>query len=100
MDHFKCDVLVIGSGAAGLRAAIAAKSMGCDVAVISKGSPGKGTCTILSGGVFAGTPPGESFETHLKQTLKAGRGINQPELVDTLVEEGPIRLQELVKWGT
>ncbi len=99
LDYFKCDVLVIGSGAAGLRAAIAAQSMGCDVAVISKGSPGKGTCTILSGGVFAGTPPGESFETHLKQTLKAGRGINQPELVDTLVEEGPIRLKELMKWG-
>ena len=99
LEHFTCDVLVIGSGAAGLRAGIAAKSLGCDVAIISKGSPGKGTCTILSGGVFAGTPPGESVEAHRKQTLKAGRGINQPELVDILVEEGPIRLQELVKWG-
>ena len=99
MEHFNCDVLVIGSGAAGVRAAIAAKSMNCDVAVISKGSPGKGTCTILSGGVFAGTPQGEPFETHLNQTLKAGRGINQLELVDTLVEEGPLRLKELVKWG-
>jgi len=99
LEHFKCGVLVIGSGAAGLRAAIAAKNMGCDVAVISKGSPGKGTCTILSGGVFAGTPQGKSFETHLQQTLKAGRGVNQPELVDILVKEGPIRLKELVKWG-
>jgi len=99
LEHFDCDVLVIGSGAAGLRAAIAAKNMDCDVAVISKGSPGKGTCTILSGGVFAGTPPGEPFETHLNQTLKAGRGINQLELVDTLVEEGPLRLQELARWG-
>jgi len=99
LEQFSCDVLVIGSGAAGLRAAIAAKNTGCDVAVISKGSPGKGTCTILSGGVFAGTPQGESFEPHLKQTLKAGRGLNQPELVDALVEEGPARLLELVKWG-
>ncbi|CAB1059662.1 Succinate dehydrogenase flavoprotein subunit (EC [Olavius sp. associated proteobacterium Delta 1] len=99
MEHFNCDVLVIGSGAAGVRAAIAAKSMNCDVAVISKGSPGKGTCTILSGGVFAGTPQGEPFETHLNQTLKAGRGINQLELVHILVEEGPLRLKELVKWG-
>jgi succinate dehydrogenase / fumarate reductase flavoprotein subunit len=65
LEHFDCDVLVVGSGAAGLRAAIAAKSMNCDVAVLSKGSPGKGTCTILSGGVFAGTPQGEPFETHL-----------------------------------
>ena len=99
MEQFSFDVLVIGSGAAGLRAAIAAKYTGCDVAVISKGSPGKGTCTILSGGVFAGTPQGESFETHLKQTLKAGRGLNQPELVDALVEDGPGRLLELAKWG-
>ena len=99
MEHFNCDVLVIGSGAAGLRAAIAAKSMNCDVAVISKGSPGKGTCTILSGGVFAGTPQGDSFEILLKQTLKAGRGINQLELLDALVEEGPLRLKELVEWG-
>jgi succinate dehydrogenase/fumarate reductase flavoprotein subunit len=99
LEHVDCDVLVIGSGAAGLRAAIAAKNQNCDVAVISKGSPGKGTCTILSGGVFAGTPPGEPIETHLNQTLKAGRGINQVELVETLVEEGPLRLRELLNWG-
>jgi len=99
LEHFNCDVLVIGSGAAGLRAAIAAKRVNCDVAVISKGSPGKGTCTILSGGVFAGTPPGDSVEILLKQTLKAGRGINQLDLVDTLVDEGPLRLKELVQWG-
>ncbi|MCP4626481.1 MAG: FAD-binding protein [bacterium] len=77
LENFKCDILVIGSGAAGLRAAIAAKSMGCDVVVISKGSPGKGTCTIVSGVVFAGTSPGQPVETHSIQTLNAGRGINQ-----------------------
>jgi len=99
VEPFKCDVLVIGSGAAGLRAAIAAKSLGCDVAVISKHSPGKGTCTILSGGVFAGTPPGAPSADHLQQTLEAGRGINQVALAHALAEEGPRRLQELVKWG-
>jgi len=95
----KFDVLVIGSGAAGLRAAIEARGRGLAVAVLSKGSPGKGTCTILSGGVFAGSRDGESSERHLKQTLQAGRGINQPELVEILVEEGPKRLAELVDWG-
>jgi aspartate oxidase len=99
LEHFGCDVLVIGSGAAGLRAAIAARRMDCDVVVISKGAPGKGSCTILSGGVFAGSPPGEPVKIHLNETLKAGRGINQLELVDTLVEEGPLRMQELVNWG-
>ncbi|NNL77649.1 MAG: FAD-binding protein, partial [Desulfobacterales bacterium] len=51
MQGFICDVLVIGSGAAGLRAAISAKEKGVDVVVISKAAPGKGTCTIVSGGV-------------------------------------------------
>ena len=95
----KFDVLVVGSGAAGLRAAIEAKQMGLGVGVMSKGSPGKGTCTILSGGVFAGTRKGESPERHLQQTLQAGRGINQRELVKILVEEGPGRLAELADWG-
>jgi len=99
MQHLTCDVLVIGSGAAGIRAAIAAREKGVDVMVISKASPGKGTCTILSGGVFAGSRDGESTEKHLEQTLKAGRDINQRELVNILVDEGPARLKELVNWG-
>jgi len=49
--------------------------------------------------VFAGSPSGSSTENHLKRTLRSGRGINQIELVTILVEEGPMRLQELVKWG-
>jgi succinate dehydrogenase/fumarate reductase flavoprotein subunit len=99
LENLKFDVLVIGSGAAGLRAAIEAKQMGLGVGVMSKGSPGKATCTILSGGVFAGTRKGESPERHLQQTLQAGRGINQRELVKILVEEGPERLAELADWG-
>jgi fumarate reductase (CoM/CoB) subunit A len=99
MEHWSCDVLVVGSGAAGLRAAISAREKGLEVCVISKRSPGKGTSTILSGGVFAGVPEGASPDNHLKRTLQAGRGINQRELVETLVQEGRMRLRELVEWG-
>ena len=99
MEHLSCDVLVIGSGAAGLRAAIAAREKGLQVSVVSKGSPGKATCTWLSGGVMAGTPPGDKPEEHLERTLLAGRGINQRELVEVLVAEAPQRLQELISWG-
>lgn len=99
MDHFSCDVLVIGSGGAGLRAAIASRKKGLDVCVISKASPGKGTSTMVSGGVFAGTQEGISPENHLLRTLQAGRGINQQELVKILVEEAPQRLKELKQWG-
>ncbi|MGD8295494.1 MAG: FAD-dependent oxidoreductase [Desulfobacterales bacterium] len=99
MEHIECDVLVVGSGAAGLRAAISAKQKGLDVCVISKQAPGKATCTMLSAGVFAGTEEGKSSDHHSKSTLQAGRGINQKELVNVLAEEGPMRLQELNKWG-
>ncbi len=99
MESVTCDVLIIGAGAAGLRAAISARQQGMDVLVIGKTKPGKGTCTYVSGGVFAGTREGSSSEGHLKHTLQAGRGINQRELVEILAEEGPQRLRELIDWG-
>ncbi|UCH22872.1 MAG: FAD-binding protein [Deltaproteobacteria bacterium] len=89
MEQLSFDVLVVGSGAAGLRAAIAAREKGLEVCVISKATPGKSTCTLVSGGVFAATPEGASPEGHMKRTLQAGRGINQKELVEILAAEGP-----------
>ncbi len=99
MEQIFSDVMVVGSGAAGLRAAISAREKNSEVRVISKGKPGKGTCTFRSGGVFAGTPAGTPTDNHLRRTLKAGRGINQRELVEILVEEGPMRIRELMEWG-
>ena len=99
MEHLACDVLVVGSGAAGLRAAISARENGAEVCVLSKATPGKGTCTVLSGGVFAGTPEGVTYEDYLMRTLQAGRGINNRELVEILVKESPMRLRELAEWG-
>ncbi|MFP4086232.1 MAG: FAD-binding protein [Desulfobacteraceae bacterium] len=100
MEYMECDVLVVGSGAAGLRAAIAAREAGAeDVCVISKAPAGKGTSTILSAGVFAGSGEGEGPENHIHRTLAAGRGINQINLVEVLAEEAPVRLKELVQWG-
>ena len=99
MEHFSYDVLVVGSGAAGLRAAIAAREKGAEVCVISKGSLGKTTSTILSGGAFAGAQEGAFQDKHLKRTLQAGRGISQRELAEILAEEGPLRLKELEAWG-
>lgn len=99
MEYLSCDLLIIGSGGAGLRAAIAAKNFPLDVMVISKASPGKGTCTIVSGGVFAATRQGEENASHISRTLQAGRGINQKDLVEVLAHEGPDRLNELLEWG-
>jgi len=92
-------VLIIGSGAAGLRAAIAAREAGCETLVISKGRPGRGTSTLMSEGVFAGTRECEAPDRHRQQTLEAGRGLNDRSLVEVLVSEAPQRLREMVQWG-
>jgi succinate dehydrogenase/fumarate reductase flavoprotein subunit len=98
MQHITSDVLVLGSGAAGLRAAIAVRLAGLDVCVVSKGKPGKSTCTGFSAGVMAGAPD-KSADDHRADTLRAGRGINQRELLEFFVKDAPIRLEELMKWG-
>lgn len=99
MEHISFDVIIIGSGAAGLRAAISVRGAGLSVCVVSKGSPGKSTCTGLSGGVMAGSADRDAHDAHRQRTIMAGRGLNEPELVEILVEEAPLRLNELVGWG-
>jgi L-aspartate oxidase len=99
MRHLSCDVLVLGSGAAGLIAAISARETGLEVCVVSKGGPGKSTCTWFSGGVMAGTRGGSTPDAHFERTVLAGRGINQRDLVKILVAEAPLRLLELKTWG-
>ncbi len=99
LERVEFEVLVIGSGAAGLRAAIAARAAGARVGVVSKGLPGKASCTLLSGGAFAGTPEGASTDSHLADTLQAGRGINQRNLARILAAEAPARQQEMLDWG-
>ena len=54
MQIIKTDILIMGSGAAGLRAALAARESGLNVLVVGKNTPGRGTATILSGGGFSG----------------------------------------------
>ncbi len=99
MERLSYDVLVLGSGAAGLRAAISSCEAGLRVCVMSKGPVGKSTCTWVSAGMMAGSANGAALNSHLERTLLAGRGINQLELVEILVEEAPQRLSELKQWG-
>jgi L-aspartate oxidase len=99
MDHISFDVIVLGSGAAGLRAALSAREAGLSVGVVSKGNPGKSTCTGFSAGVMAGSASAAQRNTHLQRTLTAGRGLNERELVEILIEEAPLRLNELLRWG-
>ncbi len=99
METRHADVWIIGSGAAGLTAAIAARSLGAEVAVIGKSAPGKGTATTLAVGAFTGPWEGLSAETYIRQTLAAGRGLNQVDLVEVLAAEAPARFRDLIDWG-
>jgi succinate dehydrogenase/fumarate reductase flavoprotein subunit len=99
MEHVNCDVLVLGSGSAGLRAALSAREADLEVLVVSKGKPGRSTATWMSSGVMAGSTNEATLKDHLDRTLLAGRGINQRELVEILVKEAPLRLNELKSFG-
>ncbi len=99
METVKTDVLVIGGGGAGMRAALAAREKGSEVLLVSKTPMGKSTCTYLSAGTFALAVEGMSKDAHRELTLQAGRGINDRELVEILVEEAPERVRELERFG-
>jgi len=99
LEEIRTEVLVIGSGGAGLRAALAAAQAGRKTLVVSKASAGRGTSTLISYGVLTGHEEGYGPARHREETLAAGRGINQAGLVEALVAEAPERLKELLAWG-
>jgi len=84
-EHFSSDVLVIGGGGAGLRAAIQAREKGASVVLVSKSQVGLGNNTVLSKAAFAAAvgwhDARDNPEVHAEDTLKAGRYINDPYLV-------------------
>ncbi len=102
-ETYQADVLVIGSGGAGSRAAIEAKKHGLDVIIVSKGLSFKSGCTTLAEGgynaAFAYVDDADSTQVHLEDTLKGGGYLNDPELARILVEEAPERLTELESYG-
>ncbi|HOI13709.1 MAG TPA: fumarate reductase subunit A [Methanoculleus sp.] len=92
-------VLVIGSGGAGVRAAIEASRYG-GVVMVSKTIAGKGGCTTMAeGGYNAVLRDQDSIRVHHEDTLKGGAYLNDPALVDALVREAPERMADLVRWG-
>ncbi|HTY14676.1 MAG TPA: fumarate reductase (CoM/CoB) subunit TfrA [Methanoregulaceae archaeon] len=98
-DIVSCHVLVIGSGGAGVRAAIEADAYGNTV-LISKTIVGKGGCTPMAeGGYNAVISVEDSCDIHFEDTLRGGAYLNDHELVRILVKEAPQRMNDLIKWG-
>lgn len=92
------DVLVIGSGVAGLRAAIEATRHG-SVLLITKGRLDDSNTSWAQGGVAAVMTGEDSFETHVEDTLRVGCGLCDQAAVERIVHEGPGRVRELMEWG-
>lgn len=95
------DVLIIGGGAAAVRAAIAACGEGARANLISKGPIGKSGATPMAGGSTASPngDPRDNPEAYFDDTMNAGRGLSDPELVKVLAEEGAARVREWIDFG-
>ncbi len=96
------NVLVIGSGAAGLRAAISAYEAGTEVVVIGKRQRKDAHTVLAAGGINAalGTrDPEDSWQRHFADTLKEGYYLSDPRVVEIMAKEAPRAIDELVEWG-
>lgn len=92
------DVLVIGSGVAGLRAAIEATKHGSAL-LVTKGRIDDSNTVAAQGGIATVMAKDDSFENHIEDTLKVGCGLCEREVVERIVREGPDRIRELIDWG-
>jgi succinate dehydrogenase/fumarate reductase flavoprotein subunit len=96
------DVLVIGSGAAGMYAAIEAAQSGCRVLLADRSLIGRGGATVmgqLTVAVALGAETDDHWTHHYNDTLTAGRGLSNPALAQLLCEEGPDCIRAMDEWG-
>ncbi|MFV0287603.1 MAG: L-aspartate oxidase [Demequina sp.] len=93
------DVIVVGSGIAGLTAALELRTKVDRVLVVTKGVLSSGSTVWAQGGIAAALDPEDTPEEHLEDTLVAGAGLCSPEAVRALVTEGPDRVRDLVARG-
>src|SRR5437773_7283149 len=92
------DVLIIGGGVAGLRAAIAA-AQGADVVLLTKDTIDQSNTWYAQGGIAAVLQPADSVESHINDTKIGGAGLCDDQAVRITVTEGPQRVLELLSWG-
>lgn len=93
-EPIQTDVIVVGSGLAGLVAALEVEKQGGRVLLVSRGALGKSTCTGWSAGGFTVAREGFSQQEHRERTLRCGHFINDPLLVEELITRGPKLLQQ------
>jgi len=96
------DVLVIGAGGAGLRAAIEALGQGASVGVVSKSLLGKAHTVMAEGGIaaaMANVDSADGWKTHFRDTMRGGKMLNNWRMAQLHAQEAPERVKELEQWG-
>ena len=103
VKKIETDVLIVGSGGAGSRAAIEVDNAGVKATIVSKGLSFRSGCTGMAEGgynaVFKAVDKEDSIEAHIKDTLEGGKYLNDKKLVNILVNESPQRLIDLENYG-
>src|SRR5713226_3579698 len=102
VDRFSYDVVVIGAGGSGLRAAIEARLRGKKTAIISKSLFGKAHTVMAEGGVAAAmgnVNPADNWQVHFRDTMRGGKFLNNPRMAELHAKEAPDRVWELEAWG-
>jgi len=101
-EHHQYDVVVIGAGGAGLRAAIAAHDAGARTAVVCKSLLGKAHTVMAEGGIAAAMGnlyPEDNWEVHFRDTMRGGKMLNNWRMAQLHAQEAPERVLELEDWG-
>ena len=101
-EHRECDVLVVGAGGAGLRAAIEAMRRGLRTCVVTKSLLGKAHTVMAEGGIAAAmgnVHPEDSWQVHFRDTMRGGKMLNNYRMAELHAKESPDRVEELEAWG-
>src|SRR3984957_15797249 len=102
IERFTYDVVVIGAGGSGLRAAIEARARGLKTAIISKSLFGKAHTVMAEGGAAAAmgnVNPKDNWQVHFRDTMRGGKFLNNPRMAEVHAKEAPDRVWELEAWG-
>jgi succinate dehydrogenase / fumarate reductase, flavoprotein subunit len=102
LERHTYDVVVVGAGGAGLRAAIAAHEQGARTAVVCKSLLGKAHTVMAEGGIAAAMAnlyPEDNWRVHFRDTMRGGKMLNHWRMAQLHAQEAPDRVQELEDWG-
>ncbi|MEK6902048.1 MAG: FAD-binding protein, partial [archaeon] len=99
MQTLSHDILIIGAGLAGQRAAIEAKNLGMDVGIVSKVHPVRSHSVAAAGGINASIGTGDDWKKHFHDTVYGSDFLGDQDAIELLCKDAPTRIMEMESWG-